>query len=253
MMAAFVEGVLDDDACVAVEKHVANCSECTFVVAQTNRFVAPEREEVDASPEMDWRWLIAAAALAALVWPALLWKEWRDPLRRVKAVAADASVRTVEGRLDGFAHRPFSGPRSTRVPDATARLEAERLAEHEDFHARGVAMLVAGRVAEAVDALRTAAAKKPDDTERWSDLSAAEIALAASTHDPNALRAAMRSAERAITESPDNAAAHFNRAVAAESLGRTADAGDSYRRALALDARSAWAEEARSRLAATSR
>lgn len=249
-LGAFVEATLDDETRLRVQRHVADCSECAIVVAQTSRFLEHDERDAEPSSATDWRWLAAAAAVAALILPTLLWRPARDPLRRVKAIAANTKVRTMEGRLEGFVHRPFSATRSERAQVEDVAIEAQRLADGNDFHARGVAALVAGNPAEAVEALRRAVAMSPERADAWSDLAVAEIALASSKGNSRLFDAAIRSAERAIALAPRDASAHFNRGVAAERLGRMGDARVSYRKALDLEPSSAWTDETRERLIA---
>lgn len=252
VLAAFVEARLDDETRAMVARHVADCSECAVVVGETSQLLAANEADpgTDASAISARRFpILTAAAVAAVFVPALLWVLTHDSLGNVRKIAAASATRTMEGRLTGFEHRRFSAPRGNESPSPEATLEAERLARGNDLHARGVAELVAGNAAGAVVSLRAAAVASPRNAKVWSDLAAAQIALSARTDERVYLQHALSSAERSVSLSPSLVAAHFNRAVAAEHLGRRQEAVHSYRRALELEPSSSpWAAEIRARL-----
>lgn len=85
----------------------------------------------------------------------------------------------------------------------------------------------------------------------WADLSAAYLLRAEQNGAPRDLLAAVEAAERALELVPDNRAALFNRALALQRFGLPDAAARAWREYVAVDAASAWATEARRRLALT--
>jgi tetratricopeptide (TPR) repeat protein len=251
ILAAFIEGTLDALTRREVEHHIADCPECPAVIAETARFLKTDVEEADGEsdppPRRHWRWLAAAAAFAALCMASAWQMEVRrDPLWKVKQIAAECKTRPVEGRLVGFEYVPFPLPRSDRKPtvDLALRAEAERLNEGgSSSHARGVALLLVGDVNAALPFLEMATRLSPDDANLWSDLAAAYVATGSE------FSRALAAADQAINLAPSLAAAHFNRAVALTHLGRRDEAVHAYRRALDLDERSEWRKEIATRVA----
>jgi tetratricopeptide (TPR) repeat protein len=242
ILAAFIEGTLDAQTRREVERHVAECPECPGVIAETARFLSSEMDEAEGDPDppprREWRWL-AAAAVAALCTVAL-WQASvrRDPLWKLKQIMAESPARPVEGWLTDFDYAPFPEPRSDRKPadNLALRAEAERLNENNaqtasSLHARGVALLLTGDAKFAVSLLEKACRLAPESASNWNDLATAYIA--ARTGDR-----AVAAADRAIALSPRMAAAHFNRAIALESLGKRDQALSAYRRANELDPQS---------------
>jgi tetratricopeptide (TPR) repeat protein len=242
VLAAFVEGTLDAQTRRDVERHVADCPECPGVIAETARFLEAGVDEAEGEPDpppgRQWWWLTAAAFAALCTLGAWQFVVNRDPLRHVKQIASECAVRPVEGQLVGFGYAPLSLPRAGRKPavDLALRAEAERLTS---FHARGVALLLLGNVNAAVPSLERATRLTPDDAEVWSDLAAARIAA-------REFSRALTAADRAVALAPSLAAAHFNRALALEYLGRRDEAIRAYQRAMNLDPR--WREEIASRI-----
>lgn len=261
VLAAFVEGRLDERARREVERHVADCPECPTVIGETARFLQLEAEEADAddppaSASRNWWWL-AAAAFAAFCITGVAWQSVmnRDPLVRVRTIAATLPVRTVEGQLSGFAHVPFSSPRSDvkPVPNAKLREVAESLADSDPadarvLHARGVAQLLMGDKSAAIASLEAASRQEPRDAAFWSDLAAAHLAAGA-VGDRDELTRALAAANRAVALAPKSPAAHFNRALALEHLGDRAAAAATYRRALQHTSDEQWRSEITHRLA----
>jgi tetratricopeptide (TPR) repeat protein len=251
VLAAFIEGALEEGSFREVKIHAADCSECAMVIAESVRFVTRERPRVARfrTNRSLWRWVAAVAALSAF---AILWfVTARDPLERLKRLAADTGARPGEGRLDGFAYTPYVAQRSARsaVGDLSMEVEVNRLVQSggtdaRALHARGVALLYAGDRKGGRRLLALATGRDPRNPVLWSDLAAAEIA------DPSGDGSlALVAAEHAIALSPALAAAHFNRAVALERLGRRAEAATEYARAVELDPSSRWSAEARKNIA----
>ncbi|HEX5475881.1 MAG TPA: CHAT domain-containing protein [Vicinamibacterales bacterium] len=145
---------------------------------------------------------------------------------------------------------PSRGPSDREVsPDvriAAARLE-KLAGEHdtaENEAALGDAALALHDFDRAVGALARAVARRPDEAEYRSDLSAAYAARAAWRNQPGDWAKALNAAEEAIAIAPTLAPACFNRAVALEGLHLTARASEAWATCAAMDDSSGWAKEA---------
>jgi len=265
VLAAFVEAKLSAADRLVVERHVTTCPECLLVVGEASDYLLDEKDggEVEADPPSPSRrgWGFAAAAAAVLfVCLAVAWLATHssDSLARLRALAARLPARPVEGRLDGFSYVPYvahmGGPdKAESIGEAALQTEARRIREAGGndgaaWHARGVAALVVGQNADAVRFLGLATQRSPEKAAYWNDLAAALLASS-----PPDSRAALAAADRAVALAPSLSAAHFNRALAADRLGRRAEAARSYARALDLDPRSPWAAETRRHLNRLSR
>jgi tetratricopeptide (TPR) repeat protein len=251
VLAAYAEGTLDAQEKQDLERHIANCAECPAVVAETVRFLGSR--ENDIRTDSTWPfWSLAAAATLALisVTGILRFLSTRDQLHRLRTIAAASPTRPIEGKLDRFPHAHYSRPRSkaswTGSPEL--RAEAERIAERgghdaECLHARGIAALTLGDTRAAAALIAAATRSKPEEARYWSDLAATRIASATGPAHDRILEEALAAADRATALSPSSAAAHFNRGVALEHLGRNAAAVSAYREALAREQAPEWRQE----------
>jgi tetratricopeptide (TPR) repeat protein len=265
VLAAFVEGKLDASDRAVVARHLADCSECVSVAGEASRFLTEEVEEPADEADLPYRGVrritaAIAAILALACFGVTLW--WfvtarRDPLLHLRGIASRAPARTIEPRLAGFSYTRFSSPRSSagveKDPDDPLTAEAERVAALQGsdarlWHARGVAALLLRDDVNAVRCLETATRLKPGHAEYWNDLAAAEIVRDGGRGDAGALRAAIRSADRALALAPALGSASFNRGLASERLGLRQQAIEGYARALSADPYSGWSTEIRARL-----
>jgi tetratricopeptide (TPR) repeat protein len=257
VLGAYIEGKVDAPTRIAVQRHVVDCPECVFVIAEASRYLASDdadAEEETEDAKQTWPWSAGIAAAVGLVCVLTAWfiAVARDPLHDLRRAAAAVPTRPIEGRLDGFSYSPYRSPRSNAVrEDAVLRIRAERIvrlagSDARTWHARAVAALVLGKNAAAVAMLERAALLAPHEARYRSDLAAALIA-AAPNGDVAKLRAAVRAAERATALEPSLAAAHFNRAVALQHLDAYDTAAQAYDRYLALDPNSPWSAEVRER------
>lgn len=253
LLAAFMERGLDVRTREEIVRHAAVCAECVTVIAESSRYL--ENTLPFRRNQKRW-WLAAAAVLTITVLPYFIWRTQRggDPMEDVRRIAGSNSTRPVEGRLTGFPHRAYVSRRSASLEhssDISLRAVEARLRNRtnaESLHALGALALLRGDESRAVTLLLATAGAARTDPSYWSDLSAAQTALGAATGRVEAFQAALSSADRALALEPDLAPAHFNRAIAAEHLGRTAQAEADYRRALVLDPSSPWSEEIRERI-----
>jgi CHAT domain-containing protein len=181
--------------------------------------------------------------------------------------------RRIEPRLTGgFPYGPcrLDPAASDAVPDAQC---AERqLVRHDagspaaksmtrgysqgaswDPHTSGVVELLeaedAGDLDAAVEKLEQAVARAQGDARMRSDLAAAYIVRGERLDDPLDLVRGFSAADRAVHLDGSLSEARFNRALALEKLFLEREAEAAWRGYLVADARSAWAVEARRRLA----
>jgi CHAT domain-containing protein len=89
----------------------------------------------------------------------------------------------------------------------------------ESPHATGLAYLVSGDRARALQRLRVAVAAAPADASAWSDLSAAELAGAEASDDLDAIFRAFASADRALQLDASLEEARFNYARSISAIG----------------------------------
>jgi tetratricopeptide (TPR) repeat protein len=247
-LAAFVEGHLSDAEMTAMQAHLVDCQECREVAGAAAAFATAEGTRARRPPV--WWWAAAAAVATAVV--GLYWyAQTRDPLARLSSASAALSARPVVPRLSGQPWAPSrlvvrGGPAADSADLRLRATAAEIITENARrndagaLHARGVAQLLSGNAAQAVADLEAAVAGKPEDR-YWSDLAAARLVA----NDPNG---ALAAADEAIRDNPRLAAAHFNRALALEALGRHDEAPTSYQAAAEIEPGSPWASEAQARI-----
>src|SRR6185437_9689777 len=105
-----------------------------------------------------------------------------------------------------------------------------------DFYLRGLTLLAARSVSEAVGAFRQAVEIDPDYAQAWAALAEAQALLPA--YGPTALKVAnadsLESAQRALALNPGTALAHVAQGMVYTNQRRWADADAAFRRALAL-------------------
>ena len=105
-----------------------------------------------------------------------------------------------------------------------------------DFYLRGLTLLAARSVAEAVGAFRQAVAIDPDYAQAWAALAEAQALLPA--YGPTAMQTAnaesLESAQRALTANPNVALAYVAQGMVYMDQMRWAEADGAFRRALAL-------------------
>jgi CHAT domain-containing protein len=255
-LAAFVEGTLDAQRRREVMEHLERCEECTIAVGLAAESL---REEAVLQKPSRWPWLLAAAAVLATAFLAIvvIRERWLSPSPIGTLVAAaPADRREVEPRLSGgFAWAEYRGP--ARDP-AGARSDARRLklqgaagdvleraAEDSSAgtkHAAGIALLLVDDADESIQTLNALAAKDAaNDASVFSDLAAAYYATGRAALLPQALAAA----DRALAIDARLPEALFNRALVLERMGLLDAAGEAWKVYLKVDATSPWAVEAR--------
>jgi tetratricopeptide (TPR) repeat protein len=224
---------------------------------------------VSSLPRLEGRARRRRASVAAVVAVALvlgvglgLWRPWKASIRPELGalVAAAANVRPTDARLTGgFAwaavRSPVRGASSNVSVDilvAAGRLrqfvDADRSAIN--LAALGTAHLFIGDIDAAVSVFEEASVLDHASPIVWSDLAAAYLARAAEPRRAADLARALDAAETAVTLDGSLPEAHFNKALVLARLGLRSQAAAAWTRYLSLDAASAWAGEARERLAA---
>ena len=222
-----------------------------------------------------WRaWLtvprlaMAGASLLALVvvgsWVAVHSDVFSNDQRNQPAAAshllarAYTEQRTLELRIAGADYAPLRvsrGPAASFTSRSAALLKAEalivsQLASHPSdpawLQAQAQADLLEGKYDAAVEALRRALELEPHSSTLMTDLATAYFQRAQSEDKKDDLGAAYEYLSQALRLRPDDPVALFNRAMVAEHQFLYHQALDDWEHYLQVDARSQWADEARS-------
>ena len=251
LLAAYFEGTADETTREEIGEHIQECHHCILVLRETSRY---ERSQAGTTR---WKKLmpLAAGFMIAVSLAAVVIRYRNDPVRRLAAAAQQAGVRTFEGRLESFQYGRFTSTRSGSgaTPALTAAAQgilddSAKPSSAKEWHATGVASLLADHMESAVQALSEAVRLEPKSAVYRNDLAAARIALGTSRRDPFELRRALADADYALRLAPRSPHARFNRALALERLGESPSALRAYAEYLAVDPDSPWAEEARWRM-----
>ncbi len=278
-IAAYLDGRLEGSERTRITAHLATCEECYFVFSEAAQTHLTKKAVEPRPVRLGWRawlgrpivlWPSISTALLATVAVLLLvltdgigqWR-WRESSELQALVVAVGANRTIEPRLTGgFTYGPLRGAMRAGEPLPTAvsvdvRIAAAQIEKRaterrtpQTLKALGVAYLVMGDVNHAVPVLEEAADHTNPDAQVLSDLSAAYLVRARRNNEPQDFAKALTMADRAVKADPHLAEAWFNRADALQHLALQNEARDAWRDYLKVDARSPWAEEARSRLKA---
>lgn len=266
-LAAFLDGNLDPDTRRRVIGHMTTCEECYSVVAAGGR--APLEQALPSTSPEHWArrfwWPSAAAAalvvLAVALGPLLHRKSSHDSDANIQSLVAlvGSADRTSDARIAAFPYQ--ARPRSFRgsadeagnshldLAFASLKVRSEEAATPSNLHAYGVACLLRKQWDDAVKALSQASALDPRNDAILNDLSAAYLGRAANKKTATDPVAALNSAEAALVLAPGRPEALFNKALALEAMPRPAAAREAWNAYLRRDPNSAWADEARKRLA----
>ena len=180
---------------------------------------------------------------------------------------AYAGGRTLETRIGGFDYAPYAPTRGADDADANARIlreRAERIVldayvEHptaSNRHALGKYYLADKQFDKAIEQFKAALKETPTVAELHNDLGAALLEkskLEKRNSQPGYslehMAASLESIEQALKLQPNYPAAVFNRALCLQEMYLPRQAIEEWKKYLQLDANSAWADEARRRLA----
>jgi CHAT domain-containing protein len=206
-----------------------------------------------------WAWLAIAVIAAVLLAGSVTVLVRRWPALQLMRSAADARWRPVMGRLTAFPYAPF--PKGARVLATTIddeipglRSVAATILIHADRDPAmsAAAALLLRRSEQATRGFEALIAREPGNADHWSDLAAARLEVGVVSNDARAIARALAAADHALALDAMHAEALFNRALALDELGLRFAAVTAWQRYLAVDSGSAWAAEARERLAVAS-
>jgi CHAT domain-containing protein len=196
--------------------------------------------------------LLLVCAGAALVVGLFLLVHRSQRARTPAAAFLEAAqdFRFSEARFSGHAWGPWqakAAPLELRAAAGAAIAFARNDPSPSTQRTAALAALAIG------DARRSVALFSPlcqaSDAASCSDLAAARYTLAARTDDPQELELALAAADAALKVEPRFAEAAFNRALILQRLGLHDLARAAWRRAIATDAETRWADEGRAHLA----
>jgi hypothetical protein len=262
-IAAYVEGVQTPAERSAVEQHLMTCADCREVVGETVAVGRVGSVAPAAGPQRS-RWVVAGsgllAAAAALVLAVQLWPSNSHEPEVSELVQAMGNTRTFEPRLTGgFAHgeppavvrgdATNSAPPDVRIAAARIAQRVERDPSDANVHAAALAEATTGDFDGAVTRLRTVTTGDDASASALADLGAVLLARAQRTRNRADGEAALAALDAALARESGRHEALFNRALALEFMA-SPDAAAAWERYLQADAESAWAGEARARLAA---
>jgi CHAT domain-containing protein/Tfp pilus assembly protein PilF len=278
LVSQYVGRKLSSEEAEAFEEHYFGCDRCWAEVQAATELRAalqeqgsrgresvpePVQSRVIRGPWRNWGLLAAAAVAIVAVAAALLVSKGasrsRDPGTLVADLAEAVGQRhSIRARLTGgfrypevsrSAGAPAKAPSWKVFADAEKiKQAAERNVTAESARALGLAHLFVGETDQAVGRLQEGALLAPKDARIHSDLSAAYLVLAEQKDRPDAFVRALSEAETAIGIDPNLVEAHFNRALALESMSLKEKARKAWEEYLRLDSRSEWAGEARRHL-----
>lgn len=213
---------------------------------------------------------LAAALLLVCSATILVWRYALRPTPNASLAAlnrAYAGGRTLETRIGGFDYAPYAPTRGANDTDTSARILRER-AERilldaitdkptaANKHALGKYYLAEKRFDPALEQFNAALKETPSLAELHNDLGAALLEKAKYEKRNNQpgdslqhLAASLESIQQALKLQPDYPAAVFNRALCLQEMYLPRQAIEEWKKYLQLDAKSAWADEARRRLA----
>ena len=255
-LAAFVDGMLEPADRVRVVAHLGSCADCAELVGEVVRTTDELAASEPAKVKVLWmrrRGLVVAGGIAAIAASLLLFVLTRssalDPL-----VGVVGNERLIVARpTGGFHYGPLRSPtrgagetRSLRLVAEAARLR-ERAAQTNtatDLHASGVAQLVSGDTAAAIESLQSAARLEPSNATFMADLGAAYMTRFLDREDPSDGAAALDAFDKALALSPSLREARFNRALLLDRLNRPADALAAWDKYLELSDDPGWHAEA---------
>lgn len=261
---AFVDERLKERERDVIAEHLASCEACYFVFSEAARLKATAGTEEFVpvpvqKPIPIWRQrnvLVGLAAAAMLVIAVNVWSPFggnADQRALEHLVTAVGTARTFDPRLTGgFAYAPVRGPVRgaddvTLSPDVRIAIaEIEKQTATRPVAAS--AALIAGDTTRAIDILEATAKTGSPSAKVYSDLSAAYLVRASRTNTSTDASVALAMANRALEIDRLLPEALFNRALALQANGLTADARAAWQAYLTIDDRSGWADEARARL-----
>jgi len=252
LLAAFVDGQLDQQQLQVVTAHLASCEECRSVIGEAAAF--EQEVQTQVKPKRALMAIAAAVVVAILAVPVVrLYMHQQEISSDVKEVrAAQEKERVIEARFseqDIYApHRTMRGP-SEQENDRLQAAAFELIADTEKdtspaaLRARAFGQVASTDTKGAHDtrgALNTLnrIPQEARDAATWNDFAA--VYSARGEYDD-----ALKAVEQALRLQPKMPEALFNKAVILRSLGKIDDADGAWKEYLAVDSQSPWAKEAR--------
>jgi CHAT domain-containing protein/cytochrome c-type biogenesis protein CcmH/NrfG len=202
--------------------------------------------------------LAGIVAVAALAWIGV--RAWRPPSAEQLLAQAYTEHRTLEVRIPGAKYAPVQAQRGTERSDfdkPQSLLKAEDLigenlrknpADPVWLQARARADLLNGNYDSAIKSLQRARETQPDSPGLLIDLGSAYFVRAETAGTPIDYGNAIESFGKALSKSPDDPVALFNRALACERAFLYTQAIDDWEHYLRVDPRGGWADEAHKNL-----
>ncbi len=246
LIAAHAERRLSGAEAARMDEHLAGCTTCHEVFAETLRFALDEeaagvlpRRALTAIPFVKRPAFRMAAVLAVAATVVLAFQQlWlarlkpASPTLVAELAEAMGTTRFIEPRLTGgFEHGRLVILRSADRPQgldahtpavltaiARIRERAGGDTSPESLGALAVTYLVSGDIGKAVKALESATAQDPKNPRLQSDLAAAYLVRASRLDEPADIPKALEAAETAIEHEDAPPEAWFNRALALEQL-----------------------------------
>jgi CHAT domain-containing protein/tetratricopeptide (TPR) repeat protein len=204
--------------------------------------------------------LVSAGIAVALVAGWQAWRALHPPSADQLLAQAYTERRTLEVRIPGAKYAPMRVERgipgsSIDKPPAFLKAEAligENLRQKPNdlvwLQAKARADLLDGNYDSAINTLKRALEGQPDNPSLLADLGAAYYVRAETADRPVDFGNAIESLGKALTKTPDDPVALFNRALACERMFLFVQALDDWEHYLRVDPEGAWAEEAHKRL-----
>lgn len=271
MLAAYIDKRLTPEQCAAVEERLAKDPDNYALLVESMKAMdALQAEErtlpfVPKAKASMKRWTIAAGVLAAAaaILLVVMQPEWlprprgeRTDPQLEKLIASVERERPFEARLTGgFKHAPLRPvTRGNATDDNLALLaaagelqrDAQDRPDAETQHAAAVALLLTGRMDQAIESLEQLDLKVANARIR-SDLAAAYAARAQQQGKAEDWARSLEAAERAIVLDASLNEAWFNRALALEKMFLRSRAAEAWQDYLRHDPNSDWAGEAKTR------
>lgn len=266
-LASFADGQLGSDERGRVVSHLSMCGECLSIVQYAWELDAEHSSVRRFTPRVLVPVVAIAAAIVIAIAALPAVREWiavkRTGGMSMVVEAYDVlDERSVQPRLSGgFPHKPLrrtyrnAGPESTDDPKqwpllaAESEIEARKSKGWKELRALGAAQLLVGDRDAAIRTLEQANALSGNaEPAVINDLAAAYLERARFRGEPADKARGLSLAERAwqLAQTRESA---WNRALAYERNDRRADAVQAWQKYLEIDSTSAWAAEARERLA----
>jgi hypothetical protein len=258
-LAAFSDGVLDEQSRLELIQHLADCGQCQHELIELDAVtqeLGVERKVAAGAFGPRVAIPLAAAAIVVLLFGVPSIRErilGRSGMSALVEAAEGLPQRPTAGRLStDFVHKRHSAPRGGPKDEAVVKLEVQAAAWEavekatnkptpSNLHASGVGRIFLNERDAAVRDLERAVQANPHSPAILNDLAAAYIA-----------RGDYKLAHDAATKAwnlEQTPAAAWNIAVALDYAGNDAAAIAAWQRYLTIDPDSPWATEARQKLA----